>query len=270
MQFVFGPTPGGLSGRYGRRPVLLVSLTVMAIDYVVMALAGSIWLLLAARVVGGLLAEFGTRAPFWAAAALAAANLAFGWFVLPEILKPDARRRFEWKRANPFGALRFASRLPGLIENCLTMSFHQQTNGKAVRFIQTCLREWAYGRTWQHKLPRTACLPASVTELLQQPQASLGHWSSPSSFPPRWGQPFATQHAEQVSADVLARRWDAHVTGICSALPYASNSTGSKCCCHVNSAVLKLTKPDMNASMQSWMSISSVESVCCSRGVKVA
>lgn len=159
MQFVFGPTLGGLSDRYGRRPVLLVSLAVMTLDYVVMALAGSIWLLLAARVVGGitaanhataaacvadisapdkkaanfgligaafgvgfilgpvvggLLAEFGTRAPFWAAAALAAANLAFGWFVLPETLKPDARRRFEWKRANPFGALRFASRLPGL------------------------------------------------------------------------------------------------------------------------------------------------------------
>lgn len=159
MQFAFGPTLGGLSDRFGRRPVLLVSLAVMTLDCVVMALAGSIWLLLVARVVGGitaanhataaacvadistpdkkaanfgligaafgvgfilgpvvggLLAEFGTRAPFWAAAALAAANLAFGWFVLPETLKPDARRRFEWKRANPFGALRFASQLPGL------------------------------------------------------------------------------------------------------------------------------------------------------------
>lgn len=159
MQFAFGPTLGGLSDRFGRRPVLLVSLAIMTLDYVVMALAGSIWLLLAARVVGGitaanhataaayvadisapekkaanfgligaafgvgfilgpviggLLAEFGTRAPFWAAAALAAANLAFGFFVLPETLQRKARRPFEWKRANPFGALRAATRLPGL------------------------------------------------------------------------------------------------------------------------------------------------------------
>ena len=47
MQFIFGPIVGGLSDRFGRRPVLLVSLVVMALDYVVMALAGSIWLLLA-------------------------------------------------------------------------------------------------------------------------------------------------------------------------------------------------------------------------------
>jgi len=56
MQFLFGPTVGNLSDRYGRRPVLLVSLFVMALDYVVMAVAGSIWLLLAGRIVGGITA----------------------------------------------------------------------------------------------------------------------------------------------------------------------------------------------------------------------
>ena len=50
MQFLFGPVLGGLSDRFGRRPVLLVSMTVMAADYVVMALAPTIWLLLAGRV----------------------------------------------------------------------------------------------------------------------------------------------------------------------------------------------------------------------------
>lgn len=56
MQFLFGPILGSLSDRFGRRPVLLVSLLVMAVDYVVMALAHTIWLLLAARVVAGITA----------------------------------------------------------------------------------------------------------------------------------------------------------------------------------------------------------------------
>lgn len=56
MQFLFGPTVGNLSDRFGRRPVLLVSLFVMMLDYLVMAVAGSIWLLLAGRVVGGITA----------------------------------------------------------------------------------------------------------------------------------------------------------------------------------------------------------------------
>ena len=56
MQFLFGPVMGGLSDRYGRRPVLLVALVVMALDYVLMALAGTIWLLLLGRVIGGITA----------------------------------------------------------------------------------------------------------------------------------------------------------------------------------------------------------------------
>lgn len=56
MQFLFGPLVGSLSDWYGRRPVLLVSLFVMALDYLVMAVAGSIWLLLLGRIVGGITA----------------------------------------------------------------------------------------------------------------------------------------------------------------------------------------------------------------------
>lgn len=56
MQFLFGPIIGSLSDRYGRRPVLLTSLVVMAADYLVMAVAGSMWLLLAGRIVGGITA----------------------------------------------------------------------------------------------------------------------------------------------------------------------------------------------------------------------
>jgi DHA1 family tetracycline resistance protein-like MFS transporter len=56
MQFLFGPILGSLSDRFGRRPVLLLSLFVMGLDYLVMALAPSIWLLLMARVVAGITA----------------------------------------------------------------------------------------------------------------------------------------------------------------------------------------------------------------------
>lgn len=159
MQFLCGPTIGSLSDRFGRRPILLISLTVMALDYVVMALAGSIWLLLAGRIVGGIaaatqstatafiadiskpedksknfglvgaafgigfvvgpllggfLGELGLRAPFYAAAALATLNLILGYCVLPETVTDKIRRRFSWRRANPLGAFKHISALPGV------------------------------------------------------------------------------------------------------------------------------------------------------------
>lgn len=54
MQFLCGPLLGNLSDRFGRRPVLLISLFVMSICYVIMAVAGSLWMLLIARVVAGI------------------------------------------------------------------------------------------------------------------------------------------------------------------------------------------------------------------------
>ncbi|KIN73613.1 putative tetracycline resistance protein, class C [Sulfitobacter guttiformis KCTC 32187] len=159
MQFLFGPLMGGLSDRFGRRPVLLTALVVMALDYVLMALAGALWVLLLGRVIGGitaatqstatayiadisapheraarfglvgasfgagfvlgpllggLLAEYGTRAPFWVAAALAAGNALLGWIVLKETVTDATRRSFNWRRANPLGALRSLGRLPGV------------------------------------------------------------------------------------------------------------------------------------------------------------
>lgn len=159
MQFVFGPVLGNLSDAYGRRAILLVSLFVMALDYVVMALAGSIWLLLIGRIVGGitaathstaaafmadvskpedkaanfgllgaafgigfvlgpviggLLSEYGTRAPFWAAAALSAVTFAAGLLVMPETVTDKTRRAFSLRRANPVNSLRAVAALPGI------------------------------------------------------------------------------------------------------------------------------------------------------------
>lgn len=159
MQFAFGPLVGNLSDRFGRKPILVGSLVVLSVDYVIMALAGSVWVLLFGRIVagitaatnstanaymadiskpgekaarfgllgaafgmgfvigpilGGVLAGFGTRAPFWAAAILAAGNAVFGWIVLKETVDDRIRRAFEWRRANPLGAFKSMGKLPGL------------------------------------------------------------------------------------------------------------------------------------------------------------
>lgn len=75
MQFVFGPLVGNISDRFGRRKVLLVSLAVMSIDYVVMGLAQSMWLLFLARVLGG----------------ITAANHSTASAVIADVSKPEER-----------------------------------------------------------------------------------------------------------------------------------------------------------------------------------
>lgn len=64
---------------------------------------------------GGLVGELGPRAPFVLAAVLSAANLVFGYFVLPESLPPERRRKLDWKRANPLGGLMALGRYGGVI-----------------------------------------------------------------------------------------------------------------------------------------------------------
>ncbi|MFZ6757855.1 TCR/Tet family MFS transporter [Undibacterium sp. Ji50W] len=54
MQFIFAPVLGALSDRLGRRPVLLISLAGAAINYVVMAFAPQLWMLLLGRAIAGL------------------------------------------------------------------------------------------------------------------------------------------------------------------------------------------------------------------------
>lgn len=159
MQFLFSPTIGSLSDRFGRRPVLLISTAVLCLDYVIMALAGSLAWLLVGRIIGGiaaathataiaymadispaekksanfglvsacfgigfilgpvlggLLAELGPRAPFVAAAILAGANFLYGLLILPETVTDRTRRPFQIKRANPFGALKYVTAIPGV------------------------------------------------------------------------------------------------------------------------------------------------------------
>jgi len=66
-------------------------------------------------VIGGLLGQFGPRAPFIAAAILAFINCLYGYFILPESLAPENRRKFEWKRANPVGSLLHIQKYPVIL-----------------------------------------------------------------------------------------------------------------------------------------------------------
>lgn len=61
---------------------------------------------------GALLSTWGIRAPFYAASVLCLLNCLYGYFILPESLSKENRRPFEWKRANPFGSLKFLTSHP--------------------------------------------------------------------------------------------------------------------------------------------------------------
>ncbi len=64
--------------------------------------------------IGGLLGEFGPRVPFYVAAGLALTNWLYGYFVLPESLDKEHRRKFEWRRANPLGSLLQLKKYPAV------------------------------------------------------------------------------------------------------------------------------------------------------------
>jgi MFS transporter, DHA1 family, tetracycline resistance protein len=160
MQFLFAPLIGSLSDRFGRRPVILVSLLGSAIDYFLIAFAPNLIWFAAGRIIagitaanyaaasayiadvsppekraanfgligaafgigfiigpilGGVLATWGVKVPFFVAGGLTLVNWAYGWFVLPESLAPENRRAFSWARSNPVGALVALKRFPALI-----------------------------------------------------------------------------------------------------------------------------------------------------------
>ncbi|MBQ0117578.1 MAG: TCR/Tet family MFS transporter [Flavobacterium sp.] len=66
-------------------------------------------------VLGGVLGHYGSRVPFIAAAVLCAVNFIYGYFMLPESLPVEKRRKFDWRFANPVGALMRLKKYPQVI-----------------------------------------------------------------------------------------------------------------------------------------------------------
>jgi len=65
MQFLCSPVLGALSDRFGRRPVILLSNFGLGLDYIVMALAPTVWWLFVGRVISGITAaSFSTASAY--------------------------------------------------------------------------------------------------------------------------------------------------------------------------------------------------------------
>ena len=79
----------------------------------------------AGPVIGGFLGEMGPRAPFVVAALLAGLNFLYGLTLFPETLPPERRRPFDWRRANPLGALAAARAVPGMMAMAAVLTVWQ-------------------------------------------------------------------------------------------------------------------------------------------------
>ena len=73
--------------------------------------------------VGGVLAGWGTHAPFLFAALLSFINFIFGYFFFAESLENHNRRKFDWRKANPLGALVHLRKLPAVWSLVIAMLF---------------------------------------------------------------------------------------------------------------------------------------------------
>ncbi|WP_333599292.1 TCR/Tet family MFS transporter [Flavobacterium sp.] len=218
-QFLCAPLIGNLSDKYGRRPIILISLFAFALDYLLLAFSPTIaWLFLGriiagvtgasittasayiadvstpenraknfgmigaafglgfiiGPVIGGLLGQFGSRVPFYAAAVLCMLNFLYGYFILPESLPKKNRREFEWKRANPIGALLNLKKYPSLIGLILAV-FLLYVGGHAVQSNWSFFTMYRFH--WDEKMVGISL--GAVGLLVGIVQGGLIRWTSP-------------------------------------------------------------------------------------------
>lgn len=76
-------------------------------------------------IVGGLLGGYGSRVPFFAAAAFTALNFLIAVIVLKETLPLSQRRAFSARRANVLGALKSLRVIPGAVALLVVLFFYQ-------------------------------------------------------------------------------------------------------------------------------------------------
>jgi len=96
--------------------------------------------------IGGLLGEANPRLPFFVAAGLAAANVLYGYFVIPESLAPANRRPFSLARANPIGAFRQMRRYPvvlGLLGALFLYHFAHDANPATWTYVTMAKFNWS-------------------------------------------------------------------------------------------------------------------------------
>ncbi|MBL6652670.1 MAG: MFS transporter, partial [Reyranella sp.] len=77
MQFLSSPLLGVLSDRFGRRPIILISCTGLGLDYIFMAIAPSLTLLLIGRIISG----------------ITAATIATAFAYIADVTTPDERAK---------------------------------------------------------------------------------------------------------------------------------------------------------------------------------
>lgn len=218
-QFMFAPLVGNLSDKFGRRPIILISLFAFSLDYVLLAFAPTITWLFVGRVIagltgasistasayiadvstpenraknfgmigvafglgfiigpviGGLLGQYGSRVPFYAAAILCMVNFVYGYFILPESLSKENRRPINLKRSNPIGAFLNLKKHPSLY-GLLFALFLIYIAGHAVE------SNWSYFTmykfSWDEKMVGISL--GFVGVLVSLVQGGLIRWTSP-------------------------------------------------------------------------------------------
>lgn len=84
---------------------------------------------------GGVLGGIHLRLPFFVSAGLALVNWLYGYFVLPESLTPENRSTFSWRKANPWGSIRYLRTYPIVA-------------GLAVTFVLVALAQRGLENVW--------------------------------------------------------------------------------------------------------------------------